>query len=494
MVDHWRWHGSTRVPHGTRFSVIVGLLLACVLLAVLPTVASASAPEVAGEWTLVLQYSGGTANGTAIITEEANAKGEFAAHSVLLNGAVPGTFSGTLEGSNATVETSSVQYGPVPASKFNSSAMAVDSTDNSLSMSGSGMFTLGTETYSATLTATRVKSARQIKEQEEKEQEERAARMNIRGEWSITLEGDGQTLKGTALVTDEATSENIFASKSAAFETGLIGGSFGGTLKGDEAEVTITTDEVPGTVPPGTFTGEKIVVSSKANPTSMTGTGTSKYGPVEFTSTLTATRIKSYQQVKEQETKEREATEKQEKEAQEATEKAEAEAKAKGERETAEKREREAREAVEKATKILPTTIVPPVTVTPLVSALLATNTLTVGKSAAISLKLTNPNSSSVSGQVKLTYTALAKIGKGSSAKHTASSKTSTLGDASFSISSKGSESIKVKLSHAGLTELTRHKTLHVVVTITTQASDQPSTSKTFSLTLHAAKAASRKH
>jgi hypothetical protein len=479
-----------RVLHWTRLTTI-GLLLACALAA-LPAAASATTPDVRGEWTLVLKYSGGTFDATALITKEADGAGKFAAQSVLLNGTVPGGFNGTLEGATATVETSSQQYGSIPPGKFNSSTMTVESTANSLSLSGSGILMFGGQEYPATLVATRVKTQQQIEEQEareKREQEERAARANVRGEWAITLEGGGKTLKGTALISKAADSKNMFASESALFEEGLISGSFGGTLEGEEAEVTITTSEVPGVVPSGTFTGKKIAVSSKANPTSMTGAGTFQFGPpsgASFPATLTATRVRSHQQVEEQATKEREAKEKAE---QEAKEKAEREAKEKRERE--EKERQEALEKAKLAEKVpllpkAPLQIIPPSN--PLVPVLPAVKTLTVGHSGAISLKLENPGASTEHGLLKLT---VAKGGKAASTKH--SSAGGTLGQGSFTIAAHGSEVVAVKLSQSGRAQLTRHKTLQVLLTVTTEAAGQPTTTKTYTITLHAAKAAHRK-
>jgi len=501
MVDHWRWHGSTRVPRGTRFTAIVGLLLGCMLLAALPAIASANTPEVAGEWTLVLKYSGGTVDGTALVTEEATAKGEFAAHSVTLNGVVPGTFSGTLEGATATVETSSEQYGPIPPGKFNSSTMTVESTSGSLALSGAGMFVIGPEKYSATLVATRIKTYKEVEEREARErqeQEERAARANVRGEWAITLEGGGKTVKGTALVTQEATTKNAFASKSAMFEEGFIGGTFGGTLKGAEAEVTITTDEVPGVLPSGTFASTTIAVSSKANPTSMSGTGTFTFNSPSippFPATLTATRIRPYQQIEEQETKEREATEKLQQEErataeQKAREQKEQEQKA---RELKERQEREAREAAEKAAAAKGSEGVKTQTVTPLVSALLATKTLTVGSSGSLVLSITNPNAYAVQGHLLLVASATS-TGKASGGKGKAKKLAVSFGSASYTISANGHETVKIKLSSAARADLTRNKTLHISSTITTGASGMTSLTKLYTITLHAAKAAHGKH
>jgi hypothetical protein len=472
-----------------RLTAPVGLLLACLLLAGLPTAASASTAEVRGEWALTLESPEGTIHAIALITEEANAKGEFAAHSMAFESVIAGTFVGTLEGATATVETTSQEFGPVPAGKFRSETMKVEEGVGTLALSGEGELKLGAKEHlPAKLTATRIKSGQQIEEQEElekKEHEESEARANIRGEWAVTIEGGGQTLKGTALITENASAQNIFASKSALFE-GFIGGTFGGKLKYGEAEITITTDEIPGTIPPGSFTSNTIAVSSKSNPASMSGAGISKFGQAEFPSMLTATKVKTYSEVLKREKAEQEAKEKQEKEAQEAVEKVarekqEQEQKAK---ELKESQERAAREAAEKAAAIQKAQITPITPVNPaLMSALLSGKTLTVSSSGAISLDLTNPNSSSVHGHLKVT---LAKAGKASSIKSTTAGGKSTLGEVSFSISGKGTEVVKLKLSRSWRTQLAHSKTLHVLVTLTTQATGQPGLSKVYSLTLRA--------
>jgi hypothetical protein len=490
-----------RILRRTRPATAIGLLLACALLAALPAAASATGtPEVRGEWALKVESAKGTLEGTALITAEANGSGQFAASSVTWESQSgwAGTFIGTLEGSTASVETTSKEFGPVPAAMFESKkAMKVEEGVGTLALSGTGELTLGTEKNIPALeTLTRIKSGKQM----EKEQEEKEARANVRGEWSITLEGGGSTLKGIAIITEEASAGNLFASKSALFES-AFGGTFSGKLKGAEAEVTITTDEVPGTLPPGAFTGTSIAVSSGSDPTSMTGTGMFKLGPDEFPSKLTATRIKTYQEVLAREKAEQEAKEKAEQEAkekaeqeakakaeQEAKEKAEKEAKAKAEQEAKAKAEQEAkakaeREAREKQEKEI-------VKVLALVSVEPTARTSTVS-GASLLLALDSPNDYAVQGHLTLSFT---EVGKSTGKHKAAKKKTVSLGSASFSLSSHGSDSVKVKLSQSARTELARHKTLHAILTVTTQSSGQPTTTKTFDVTLHAAKAAHAKH
>jgi hypothetical protein len=476
-----------------RLRVPFGLLLACVLLAGLPAAAFATPPEMTGEWELVIPTPEGTATGIALISVEANPSGEFSTSSVLFAGGVPGTFTGKLEGSKASVEVTTEADGPFQGTKFNSSAMAIDASGGSLSMSGEGTLIFESVSHPMTeLVATRIRTYQQVEEQEKlekEEKEEREARAEVRGEWELTLENvpETETVKGTALITEEANSSNVFASSSASVEG--VPGTFSGTLKGDEASVTITTPE-------GGFTGMGLVVASPGNPMSMTGPGELMLGTNPLSGMLKATRIKTYQEVVARETarEAKEAEEKREKE--QAAEQAVREQKEREEKEKElkEVQEREARAAAEKAAaaKVPPGTTAGNPIATSLVSALLATKTLTVGNGGVMSLDLTNPNSSPVDGHMSLT---LAKAGKTAGAKHTTTGgKSSTLGEATFSIAAHGGEVVKVKLSRNGRTELARRKTLHAVVALTTRASGQPSTSKAFDLTLHAAKPAHGRH
>lgn len=493
MTHDSTWIGCKRGQRWTRLTTPVGFLLVCVLLAALPATASASAPEMKGEWELLITSPSGPARGTALITQEANAKGEFSASSVLFSGVVHGTFSGTLEGSKASVTITAEAASPYPASSFVSTEMTVDSTVLSLSMTGPGTFTFGTTPTTATLKATRLRTYKQIEEQEEqeeKEREEHEARARVRGEWAISLQEGPQTAKGTALITEEANSKNEFASSGALFE-GAIPGTFSGTLEGNEASVAVTT-QAAGPYPAGTFTATKIVVAFTSSSMSMTGSGTIKVEGNSIPATLTATRIMTHQQVVERESAERAAKEKQEKEAQEAKEKVESEAKEKAAREA--KAAQEAKEKQEKEAQKVPLlgsgkSIV---SIAPLVSAEVSTKSSTASSGGSIVLALENPNAYAVQGRLSLTFT---KVGKSSAAKHKASKKqTVSAGSASFSLSSQGSSSLTIKLSSSVRTELARHKTLHVVLTVATQASGQTTTTKTFDITLHAAKPAHGKH
>ncbi|HTB50484.1 MAG TPA: hypothetical protein VK701_05855 [Solirubrobacteraceae bacterium] len=474
MTHDSTWLGRTRAKRAKQVAAPFGLLLACILLASFASTAYAIPYDMRGEWSVEYKSAHEPAlSEIGVINQMNNATGAFSGTFRASIG-LESSFEGTLSGTTASI--TSVTPSPFGTITFIASSTTVDTVKNTLS--GSGIYyTNGKETEPGEITGVRLKTYQEVEERlarEQREKEEAEARANVRGEWSITLESGPEKVKGIALITEQANGENKFASKSALFES-VIGGTFSGTLEGNKAKVTITTEGSAAlSLPPGTFTSETIVVSTSSNPTSMTGSGKLKLGELELPGTLTATRIRSYGQIEEQEAKEREAREKVEEEARTAKEKVEREAK--------EKREREAREALEKASKTPPTTM--PLVESPksLVPVLLATKTSTASHSGGLSLKLTNPNGASVSGHLKLTFTSQV-----TSAEHTTGnrkSKTSTLGEASFSIAPAGSQVVKLTLTKSGRTELVHLKTMHVLVTVTTQVDGRPTITKVYGLTL----------
>jgi hypothetical protein len=530
MIHDSTWLARTRAMRRMRLAAPVGFLLTCVLLAGLPAIASANAPEMSGEWELVIKATGQPSlKGIAVISAEANGKGEFAATSTLFEHVIHGTFSGTLEGggSTATVEATTEAYGPLPAGKFTSNTMTVQD-GSSPSISGSGELLAGTTPVpGASLVATRIKTYKEVQEREAREakekleREEQEARENIRGEWSLVVKVGPQTSNGTALIEVSANAKNEFASSSALFEN-IVPGRFSGTLAGSTANVTVTT-EAYGPAPAEEFTGEKLTVEPKGSSLSISGTGKLYSNKVLLTenATLVATRAKTYAEVTareakekteleakekaEREAKEKEATEKAELEAKEkaereAKEKAEREAKEKAEREAKEiaergakeKTEREAREAAEKAAAVKATSSsngpVPA-----LASMQLIGKAFTVGAGGLISLQVSNPNSYAISGRITLLVQS-SRAGKSSTARGRASKKLTSLGTVSFGVSPDGKQPVKLKLSQAGRTELVRHKTLHAIATVVTVAGGQTTVTKTITLTLHAGKTAQSKH
>ena len=480
----------------------LGLLLASVLLASFAASASASTVDIRGEWTIVLKTKSNTLQGTSIITAEPNAKEEFASATTTFDNFIPGTFSGTLEGSKATVTMTTSEVpsppapAPVPPGKFESATGGINviSGTGTLELSGEGTFTVGAIVEKGTVEATRIKTYQQL-EQEQLEKEEREARPNIRGEWALTLEAGPETLKGIAVISEEATTQNNFASESAMFE-GSQDGTFTGTLKGPEASVAITTEgNATLEIPPGSFSSETIAVSPIADPTSMSGEGTFTFGAGKLTGKLTATRIKTYQQVLEREESERKAKEQQEKEAQEAQEakeKAEQEAKVKAEQEAKAKREREAREAIEKAEKIVPP---PPPGPSPLplpnpvtIAAKELSKGATVSHSRVVALELSNPNHLTVGGKLEM-VTATGVVGSKNGKK-----KPTPFGTISFTIASNGTTTVKLKLSSANYATLVKHKRLRVVVKITTTANGESTPAKSYGMTLSLAPSTTTTH
>jgi hypothetical protein len=487
MVYDSTWRGKTRVKRSTRLGGAIGFLLACVLLVGLPTTASATTPAVAGEWELVLKSGTNTFKGTTIVSAEANGKGEFAGGTVHYEDSLTGSFSGTLEGATASVKLTSNALGPFPASEFLSTEMAVESGVGSLALKGKGSFTIGGQTGEGTLVATRIRTYKQIEEQEALEALEREARENVRGEWSLVIKAGSQTSNGTALITTEANTKNEFASSGAAFE-GVIPGTFSGTLEISKASASVTvTTEAEGPVPAAKFTSTTMTIESSGGSLSMSGTGTLTSGATTIPgATLTATRAKTYTELIAREAKEKAELEAKEKQEREAKEKVEREAREKAEREAKEKREREAREAAEKAAIAKVTTNSGGNGKTPaLTSAQLAGKTFTVGASELLALQITNPNPYAIAGRVTLLVTQSGRA---------RSKKAVSLGTATFGIAASAKQLVKLKLSQKGRLELAHHGTLHVLATVTTKADGQTTTTKTFDLTLHAAKPAHKKH
>ncbi len=481
MTHDSTWLARTHATRRTRLvaPLVLGLLLTCTLLAGFAASASASTYEMRGEWSFEYKSSGQSPLAETGLIDHANeATGAFSGTFKASVG-VETSLEGTLTGTNVSFTSTTVA--PFGTVTFVADAVTLDTTTNELS--GTGAYYLnGTYDEAGEVKATRLRSYKQIEEQEQREKEEQEARANIRGEWALTLEAGAEKLSGTSIIAEEATSKNDFASRSALFE-GVMGGTFSGTLDGDEASVTVTTEGyAPSSIPPGSFTSEAIAVSSAADPTSMSGEGTFTVDGAKLTGRLTATRIKTYQQVLEREESELKAKEQQEKEAQEAQEareKAEQEAKAKAEQEATARREREGREAVEKADKM----IVPPPVEAPkptIVSVAVAPKTLkgvTVGRSRTVTLELSNPNRLAVAGQLDM-FTA---VGGGSAS---AKKKITQFGKVSFTIASGGQASVKLKLSGANYATLLKRKRLRVVVNVTTTADGVSTPTKSYGVTL----------
>jgi hypothetical protein len=493
MIHDSTWLGRTRAQHRVRRATPLGLLLACMLLAGFASTAAATPYEMRGEWSLEFKSKNEpTVVDTGVIDKWNSGTGEFSGtfHAGASGGNLEAKLQGTLSGTTVSLTTTTVApFGTVTFVSKEESTL--NTTTNTLA--GTGAYYLnGNFSEAGEVSGRRLKSYQEIVEQEErerKEREEQRVREEVRGEWAITVGSGAQSYKGIALITQSANSKDEFAASSAIYE-GVNPGTFSGKLEGSTTSVEVTTPPyAPASLPGTTFTSKAMLFEYTVSSMSISGSGTfAVEGGPEFPTTMTATRIKTYGQVIERETAEREAKEKAE---QEAKEKTEREATEKAELEAKEKREREEREALEKAAKVtvVPKTlpqIIPPSN--PLVPVLLAAKTLTVGHSGALALKLENPGASPEHGLLKLT---LAKGGKAAGTKH--SSAGGTLGQGSFTIAAHGSEVVAVKLSKSGRAQLTRHKTLQALLTVTTEAAGQPTTTKTYTITLHAAKTAHRK-
>ncbi len=480
MGHHWRLPATTRATRWTYLRTSLAFLLACMLLTSFASTADATTYDMRGEWSVsLISPQQGTLSGVLIINKM-EPGGEFSGGGQFAGGAIKATITGTVSGTktSVTIPTTS-SLGDIT---FIAEEATIDTVKNSLSGAGKS-YENGQQIETAEVTATRIKTYQEVQEREARERtehEEALARANVRGEWAITLEAGPQTLKGIAFVDEEANAKNEFNSSGASFE-GVIPGTFSGTLKGDEAVVGITT-EAAGTLPSASFIGETIAVTSSSDPTSMTGSGTVTVGTTKLTGTLTATRIKTYQEVKELEAAELATKEQQEREASEAKKAKEAkeaeEARAKQAQESREAKERLEKEAAQKQ-------VVTSVTTTPsgpLISAEPAAKALTVSVAGELSLKLTNSNAVAVQGHFTLILPAAGKASAGKGVK----TKDVTLGAGTFAISAHGEETVHIELSQKGRADLKHHTKLEATLTIVTGASDkQTGATKSYTLTLH---------
>jgi hypothetical protein len=353
---------------------------------------------------------------------------------------------------------------------------------------GSGTITQGSNSISGTLTATRVKTYEEVEERlarEKREHEEALARSQVRGEWALQIEAGSHVAQGVARITQPANAKNEFASSSALFE-GAVAGSFTGILQGGKATVTITT-QAAGPYPASTFTSSAITVGTPTEPTSMSGPGTIEVGGVSAPATLTATRTKSYLQLREAEAQEELEREQQEKAEREANERRQREERERLEREAKEKLERETAQTPTQATSTsTPSSTTPTVSAgapgKPSVSVRLAARTLFVTGSGSVSLPFSNPGA--LEAQVRVTLSLPAHAGGAAAGRH--GKKAVALGSASFAVSPGKTVHVTVRLSTAGRALLARHATLHALAVVLTSASGQAPTSRAYRLTLRA--------
>lgn len=335
---------------------------------------------------------------------------------------------------------------------------------------------------------------------------------DLRGEWSYVVKCSctfpppigGSTLPGTVIISQMDLATGAFMATSTL--DGFIPSPLSGTVTENQISLVL---EVPS--PEGSNSLEATgTVEGGGSEITSSGAWTDPPSPA---STFTAKRIRTYQQIeKEEEEKKKEIEAREAKEAKEAQEakeakeakeaqeakekeqqskeaqeraakekvaqeakaaqagkeKAEAEAKAAQAAQAArEAREREERERA--AAGAMP--------------AGLSAKTFTVGASGLVALGLSNPNDYSISGAVTLTSASTGRASHGAARGR-------ALASATYTISSHASKTVKLKLSKGARTALARHRTVQVVVRITTVATGHAAITKTYSVTLKAAAAA----
>lgn len=484
IVEGHATAGGRTSRHGCWRLGLLACLLVGLLLAAVPATAGAATPEMRGEWELVMKSGSNTLRGKTVIREEANAKEEFSSLNVVFEFGIKGTFSGTLEGSKATVLVTAEGLGPVPSSRFESNEMAVNSGATP-TISGSGTLTFeGQPPSSATLVVTRIKTYQQVEEQEAQERreaEEAEERKNVRGEWELVLTAGPMSVKGLARIKTSADTASKFASSSALFE-GSVPGTFSGTLGLTEATVEVTSEAFGGT----RFTSSEMAVASSPTSMSMAGNGTLQAGSYEGPASLTATRVKTYAQLVEAE----------------AQEKLAAEAKEREERETREALERQEREQREREAAAKQSTqgsgddgqagggSSQPVATT--LSARPTGKTFAVSSAGVLSLSLANPNA--LAANVRVTVLSAMPIkAKSASGKRSRAGRRIVLASGSSAISAEGQVKLSLELTRAGRALLAKHRSLAAIVKVVTQVTGQAEASTSYRIVLRA-KAPSRRH
>jgi hypothetical protein len=328
-----------------------------------------------------------------------------------------------------------------------------------------------------------------------------------RGEWSYTITCScGQPAEGTMLVKSMNFSTGEF-SGTINFD-GLLSGTISGTVTAGKLSLKLVLPDTPGgeqsyTMPEGAIESTKNEISGAGFYNSGSPTG-------EFAAKRTRTieevekeeeerRIRAEKERKEYEAREKareakEAEEKAEKAKQEAEELPAIEARKRAEQEAREAREKEEQKSRESASKGNQQTQSPgqsvntgPAIVPVLQPAEPNGKTLDATGSGLVPLVLANTNGYEISGNVTLLGAGGAKAA-GAASRH----KAAVLATGSFSIAPHASEPVKLKLSRSAAAALARHRSLRVTVEITTTAAGQPPSTKTYSVTLHAAHRARR--
>ncbi len=106
-----------------------------------------------------------------------------------------------------------------------------------------------------------------------------------------------------------------------------------------------------------------------------------------------------------------------------------------------------------------------------------------MGGSGSLSLELSNPNGSPITGEIVLLASGHAsKKGKGGA---------TVLGKSSFLLNTHETTTVKLKLSHSTVAELGRHRTLQATARVTTFITGRTPLVATYSVTVHGS---ARKH
>ncbi len=341
-----------------------------------------------------------------------------------------------------------------------------------------------------------------------------ASPYDIRGEWAIEAVCKActfptinkSTVNGTALIETESAGGEFFGTALLEGIAGTMSGTVTGTTQvSASVEAKSSGETATFTVPDGTINPAQNTI---------TGEGTWKISTSSGEATVNDHRLRSLEQIereeKEREKREkesrekrlREEKEKKEKAEQEEKEKAEAEAikhakeaeeakakeaaakeaqakqqekeaqeqKTRAETEARESAEREAKARAEREAKEREAQSSGP--------AALVGKTLALGGSGSLSLELSNPNGSPVTGEIVL-------LAGGGHASRTGKGGATVLGKGSFTLTSHSTGTVKLKLSHGAVAELAHHRTLHATMQVTTHVTGQPPLVASYSVTVH---------
>jgi outer membrane biosynthesis protein TonB len=336
-----------------------------------------------------------------------------------------------------------------------------------------------------------------------------AAPYDMRGEWSMEAVCQGcafpkieqKAIAFTALLREEEGSGNFSGTTLA---EGLFTGTMSGTVVGTTelsasiAFPSVLKEPLSFILPHGTI---------EAATNAISGAGTWEYGAGPSKESGKATFVgRRLRTLAEVEKEEQEIQEKIEKEEKETTEKAQHEQEAREQKEKEEPAERakeaeevkqkeaaalaqyekevleqrtrfetETKEAAERATRVEQETKAREAHASG--PATLVGKTFALGGSGSLSLKLSNPNGASVSVEVVLLAPSghASKKGKG----------TTVLGKGSFTLSSHGTTTVKLELSHSALAELAHHHTLQARVRVTTDVTGRPALVSSYTVTVH---------